>query len=94
MSDFSVYDPSVVEQPPRVNISASGNVIQVQQAAFNPIPVQKKVKKCSKCLVIYSYISIAISALTLAWFGFKALSSDGTESWTDIDGQILTFNIP
>jgi len=56
--------------------------------------VQKKVKKCSKCLVTYSYISIAISALTLAWFGFKALSSDGTESWTDIDGQILTFNIP
>ena len=95
-SDFSVYDPSEVQQPQpaAINISASGNVIQRQQPAFNPVKIQQKVKKCSKCMVIYSKISIAISMILIAWFTFRTLSSDGTVSWTDIDGQKMSVIVP
>jgi len=81
--------PVAIEVPVQTRVvSATGNAA-AQEVAFNPLQTQARVKKCSKCLVIFGWILIICGALSVVGNALQIvfMSGDMPISYTDIDGQ-------
>jgi hypothetical protein len=100
--EYSTYEPevqaTVQAQAPAPTLSRvvnSTGVAVTQELAFNPIPNQARVKRCSKCLIIMGWVLIFFGAINIVCNALSLVFMGGEQvfQYTDVDGQYITLKI-
>ena len=98
--EYSTYEPEAIAVAPapapaqsRV-VNNMGNTA-AQEVAFNPAKTQARVKKCSKCLVIFGWILIILGGINIVGNLLQIIfmSGDFLIQYTDVDGQYVSLKV-
>ena len=74
--EYSTYEPEEAAPAPQlapaqIRVVSSTGIAATQELAFNPIPSQARVKRCSKCLIIWGWILIIFGAINIVCNAFS-----------------------